>query len=376
MQGRENKRQRIMLVLVDDNLTNLTMGKNILKDIYEVYALPSAAKLFEALQRITPDLILLDIEMPEMNGYEVLCRIKNTPVISDIPVMFLTAKTDEGSELLGFSLGAIDYITKPISAPLLLKRIETHLLILKQQRMLRRYNDDLEEMIHMKTAQVLELQNTVLSTVAEMVEFRDDTTGGHVTRTQRYLQLLVQELLRSGMYATETHAWDTDLLLPSAQLHDVGKIAISDAILNKPGRLTPEEFEIMKKHVDYGINAIRTMERKVKDSRFLRYAETIAATHHERWDGKGYPRGLAGEQIPLEGRLMAIADVYDALVSTRPYKNAMPPQEAAHTIAEGGGTQFDPCLVTIFEKVAGDFAATVQDQRDKPHKARAMQASA
>ncbi|MDR2055162.1 MAG: response regulator [Desulfovibrio sp.] len=350
----ENKRCKIMLV--DDNMANLTIGKSMLKESYEVYAIPSAAKLFEILKHVTPDMLLLDIMMPEMDGYETLRLLKADERLADIPVIFLTSKTDETSELEGLSLGAIDYVTKPFSAPLLLKRIENHLLIASQRQALKNYNENLQEMVRKKTAQIAELQNAVLSTVADMVEFRDDMTGGHISRTQMYLELLVNTLLEEKIYEAEVSTWDLDFLIPSAQLHDVGKIAISDAILNKPGKLTPEEFEEMKKHVPIGVRAVEKIAKKTAEHAFLCHARTIAGTHHERWDGSGYPNGLREREIPLEGRLMAIADVYDALISVRPYKAPISPEEAEKIIEAGRGTHFDPVLVDAFHLVKAHFA--------------------
>ncbi|MDR0380410.1 MAG: response regulator, partial [Oscillospiraceae bacterium] len=350
----ESKRFKIMLV--DDNMANLSIGKSMLKSIYEVYPLPSAAKLFEILKNVTPDLILLDIEMPEMDGYAAIQKLKNDEDLADIPVIFLTSKIDEDSELEGLRLGAIDYVAKPFTAPLLLKRIENHLLIVSQKKALKHYNDNLQEMVRQKTAQVVELQNAVLSTVAEMVEFRDGLTGGHVTRTQKYLKLLLDKLLEENIYQEEISGWDLDFLLPSAQLHDVGKIAISDLILNKPGRLTPEEFAEMKNHAAVGVDVIRRIEQTTAENAFLHHAKIIAGTHHEKWDGSGYPAGLKGREIPLEGRLMAIADVYDALISARPYKKPFSVEEAERIIDEGKGAHFDPTLVTVFHKVARQFA--------------------
>jgi putative two-component system response regulator len=211
-------------------------------------------------------------------------------------------------------------------------------------------------MVREKTAQVIELQNAVLSTVAEMVEFRDDMTGGHITRTQMYLELLVDTLVREKIYASELSAWNLDFLVPSAQLHDVGKIAISDAILKKPGKLTPEEFEEMKKHVSIGLLAIDKIAKKTAEHAFLSHARTIVGTHHEKWDGSGYPKNLRGTEIPLEGRIMAIADVYDALISLRPYKKPLLPEEAEKIIEDGRGTHFDPVLVDVFHMVKKDFA--------------------
>ncbi|MDR1043054.1 MAG: response regulator [Clostridiales Family XIII bacterium] len=352
---------RKKIMLVDDNLANLTAGKTMLKEHYEVFAIPSAAKLFDFLNHVTPDLILLDIEMPDMNGYDAIKQLKGDKRYADIPVIFVTAKTDEGSELEGLALGAIDYVTKPFSAPLLLKRIENHVLMAKQKRDLLEFNDNLQLAVFNKTSQVMELQNAVLSTVAEMVEFRDEYTGGHVDRTQRFLKLLVDRMIASGVYEYETREWDLAFLLPSAQLHDVGKISISDTILNKPGKLTDEEFEIMKKHPSIGVNAIKRIEENASEHDFLYHAEIFAGSHHEKWDGSGYPNKMSGSDIPLQGRLMAIADVYDALISVRPYKKPMTVEIARKIILEGKGSHFDPALVDIFTEVEGDFAAIAKE---------------
>jgi putative two-component system response regulator len=345
----ENERK--VIFLVDDNGTNLTAGKVILKDQYKVYPILSAKVMFDLLENVIPDMILLDIEMPEMDGYEAIKKLKMYPQWWEIPVIFLTSKTDKGSELEGLSLGAIDYIAKPFSAPLLLKRIENHLFTEWQKRQLREMNDHLEEKVQQRTAQIINLQGAVLSTVADLVEFRDDVTGGHIARTQHYLQLLVDELLREDLYADETSIWNMDYLIPSAQLHDVGKIAISDTILNKPGKLTPEEFEIMKTHAAIGVMIIEKIEENAEEHDFMKHARLIAGGHHEKWDGTGYPIGVKGKEIPLEARLMALADVYDALVSARPYKQPLSPGKARQIIQEGKGTQFDPLLVDVFLKV-------------------------
>ena len=353
---------RSKIILVDDNMANLTMGRNMLKTFYEVYPAPSVAKLFEILENVTPDMILLDIEMPEMNGYEAIENLKNNERFADIPVIFLTSKSDEGSELQGFDLGAVDYISKPFSGPLLLKRIENQLLIVRQrkdllasQAKLQDYADNLEEKVHAKTSEVFSLQNAVLATVADLVECRDKHTGGHVMRTKLYLKALIEELIRSGIYNEVISDWDPDFILPSAQLHDVGKITITDLILNKPGKLTPEEFEIMKTHVTEGVDAIERIMSNTAEHAFLRHTLLIAGTHHEKWDGSGYPMGLKGLNIPLEGRLMAIADVYDALISTRSYKPPLSHEEACKIIEDGAGKHFDPVLVDIFRNVKDEF---------------------
>jgi putative two-component system response regulator len=353
---------RKKIIIVDDIAANLSVGRNLLRTFYEVYPAPSAAKLFDVLEKVVPDLVLLDVDMPEMNGYQAIKIMKSNPQFKEIPVIFLTAKDDEASEMEGFDLGAADYVTKPFSGPLLLRRIANLLLIEQQKRdlkanqvVLEDYANNLKIKVSEKTAEVFNLQNAVLTTVSDLVEFRDELTGGHTLRTQRYLKALVDELAVEEEYADEINEWDMDFFLISAQLHDVGKIAISDLILNKPGQLTPEEFEIMKTHVVVGVEAIEKIMRETTKHAFLHHALLIAGTHHEKWDGSGYPTGLSGKNIPLEGRLMAIADVYDALVSDRPYKKAFPHEKACEIIEEGAGKHFDPALVEVFKKVKGEF---------------------
>jgi putative two-component system response regulator len=343
------------LVLVDDTPSNLRAGKNVLSEKYEVYTAPSAAKLFEILEDLKPALILLDIEMPEMNGYEAIKILKAREGTREIPVIFLTGKTDTENEIEGLDLGAIDYITKPFVPPLLLKRIEVHLLVEAQKKALeaqrqelKNFNDNLQMMVDDKTKTVLELQDAILKTMADLVESRDDITGGHIERTRRGVALLVEALRDHPVYGREIAGWDIKLLLQSSQLHDVGKIAISDYILKKPGRLTDEEFEEMKKHTIFGGQIIEKIESSTSASDFLKYAKIFARTHHEKWDGSGYPLGLKGEEIPVQGRIMALADVYDALVSERPYKKAFSHQEAVKIIQDARGTQFDPVLADIF----------------------------
>ncbi|MCL1897017.1 MAG: response regulator [Clostridiales bacterium] len=354
------KRSRI--IIVDDIISNLDQGRSILKTFYEVFPAPSAAKLFEILENIIPDLIMLDIEMPVMNGYETIKELKADPRFADIPVIFLTSKNDDDSEMEGFNLGAVDYVTKPFFGPLLLKRIENQLLIVRQkkellktQAALKDYADNLEIKVSEKTAEVVDLQNAIIETVADLVEYRDKLTGGHITRTQFYLKAIIEEMANDGVYAEEVANWNMDFFLPAAQLHDVGKIAISDTILNKPTKLSAEEFEIMKSHVSVGVDAIEQIMRKTRRSDFLNHALLTAGTHHEKWDGAGYPIGLKGASIPLEGRLMAIVDVYDALVSERPYKNVYTFEEACGVIEDGAGSHFDPVLVDVFKKAKDKF---------------------
>jgi len=336
--------ERKTIYLVDDNITNLTLGKNALAGHYKVFTMNSGAALLKFLEKNIPDLILLDIEMPEMNGYEAIKIIKSKPETKDIPVIFLTAKADGDSELEGLSLGAIDYITKPFSPTLLRKRLETHLELAN-------YNKHLQDMVAAKTKSVLELQNAIIKTMAELVECRDHITGGHIERTTHYLGVLLDAMRRQG----KINDWDLNLVLLSAQLHDVGKISVKDNILQKPGKFTAEEFEEVKKHTTFGEEIIEKIKKNTSDKVFLEYAGIFASTHHEKWDGSGYPKGLRGEEIPLLGRLMAIADVYDALVSERSYKKPYTHEDAVNIIKEGSGSHFDPDLVDLFLKVSDEF---------------------
>lgn len=339
---------RKKIVMVDDDPATLIIGRNTLIDNYDIFTIPSGDKLFKFLEKINPDLILLDIEMPEMNGYEIIKILKNDASTAQIPVIFLTAINDAGNELEGLTLGAIDYITKPFSPSLLLKRIEVHMLVESQKRELKHHNDNLEQIVMEKTRAILELQNAILKTIAELVECRDDVTGGHVERTQSYLKTMIKFLMDDDEYRREVLSWDIDFFILSALLHDVGKIAIKDDILLKPDKLTSEEFEEMKKHAILGVKIIQKIKKSTSENSFLKYAEILAGSHHERWDGSGYPLKLKGEDIPLQGRVMAIIDVYDALTNTRPYKKAMSHEEAIEIIRQESGTHFDPQLVRLF----------------------------
>ncbi|MCL2633070.1 MAG: response regulator [Oscillospiraceae bacterium] len=337
-----------LIMLIDDDKTCLLTGKTALQSTYDVITVDSGIRAIELLEKKTPDLILLDIEMPEMNGYETIKKLKANTKTRSIPVIFLTALNSTDNEYDGLALGAADYITKPFNEKILLKRIDTHLCLAE-------HTCNLTQLVDKKTEKIVQLQDAILSTVAELVEFRDDTTGGHIDRTRLYLKLLVEKMAERNLYKEATAIWDLQLMIQSAQLHDVGKISIPDSILNKPGRLSDEEFTIMKNHAERGKEAIKRIIEKVDESEFLHQAALMAYTHHEKWDGTGYPQGLKGEEIPVHGRIMAIADVYDALISERPYKKAFTHEEAVKIISEGKGTQFDPLLTELFEDIESEF---------------------
>jgi len=354
----ESKRKTIFLV--DDDMVNLTFGYNVISGTYNVFTLNSGPRVLKMLKKRIPDLILLDVEMPEMNGYDTIKHIKDKEETKDIPVIFLTAKIDADNELKGLSLGAIDYIHKPFSPPLLLKRLELHLLVESQKQELVNFNNNLQDMVEAKTATVIELQEAVLMTFAELVECRDDITGNHIWRTTQFLRILIQAAQKHALFKKEIDKWNTSLIIQSAQLHDVGKIAIKDSILHKPGKLTVEEFEIIKRHVVFGEQVIDKIINRTTENDFLEQAKILVSTHHEKWDGSGYPRGLKGDAIPLQGRLMAIVDVYDALVSFRPYKKPLTHEESVEIILEGKGTQFDPDVVDVFLEVNEEFVVYLE----------------
>ncbi|MCL2879384.1 MAG: response regulator, partial [Treponema sp.] len=255
------------IFVVDDNDTNLSMAKEVLKEQYRVMTLPSAAKMFALLEKLTPDLILLDIEMPEMDGFEALDILKSKTIHANIPVIFLTGMTDASVEVRGFQLGVVDFITKPFSAPVLLNRIKTHLHI--------------DEIIRERTAQIQRLKNAIVFSFADIVEKRDHETGGHVERTSEYIQILVNAMMKQGVYSDELHNMDLESFVSSARLHDIGKISIPDSILNKPGKLDNDEYTIMKTHSAQGVEIINQMASRADDDEFLRNAKLFAGYHHE-----------------------------------------------------------------------------------------------
>ena len=334
------------IFVVDDNDTNLAAAREALKDHYRVMTLPSAIKMFTMMDKLAPDLILLDIEMPEMDGFQALGHLKQSR--ADVPVIFLTSLIDAEVEAKGFQLGVIDFITKPFSAPVLINRIKTHLEI---DELIRERTAQLQE----KTVQLENLQNAIIFGFADLVESRDEGTGGHVDRTSTYIQILLDAMIGRGIYANEIAELNRALFISSARLHDVGKIVISDNILNKPGKLTDEEFSTMKTHTTEGEIAIDRIASRTDDVEFLNNARLFAGSHHERWDGRGYPRGLSGTNIPIQGRLMAVVDVYDALVSERPYKKPFSHEEAVRITMENAGSQFDPLVAETFYEVRDQF---------------------
>ncbi|WP_420468296.1 HD-GYP domain-containing protein [Panacagrimonas sp.] len=324
------------VLVVDDVPQNIEVLSGILRSLYRVRAATSGARaLAIARGDVAPDLILLDIMMPELDGLEVCRRLKLDPRTRNIPVIFVTAMSEIDDEAQGFAAGCVDYIIKPVSPPLVLARVATHLALADQQR-------ELERQVRERTSELERTRLAVVRCLGKAAEFKDDDTGLHVIRMSHYSRLLG---LAAGMSAS-----DAELLLHAAPMHDVGKIGVPDHILKKPGRLTPEEWELMKQHVEFGGQILGQT-----DSALLDMARTVAMSHHEKWDGSGYPLGLKGEQIPLVGRIAALADVFDALTSIRPYKRAWSVEEALEHIRRDRGKHFDPALVDRLPQVLPEF---------------------
>jgi putative two-component system response regulator len=360
------------VLAVDDTPDNLALIHSLLKDSYRVAVATEGTKALRlAASEKPPDLILLDITMPGMDGYETCRALKSDPATAEIPVIFLTSRTDADDERKGLELGAVDYITKPISPAILLARVSTHLQLKRARDRLKDENELLEAEVMRRTGEVVALQDVTIQAMASLAETRDNDTGNHIRRTQFYVRALAERLRGDPRFkAALNDDKAIDLLFKSAPLHDIGKVGIPDKILLKPGKLTPEEFEVMKTHTTLGRDAIVSAERRLGlDLPFLACAKEIAYTHQEKWDGSGYPQGLSGEGIPLSGRLMAVADVYDSLIGTRIYKEGMPHEKAVAIVREGRGSHFDPDVVDAFLEIADKFegiAARFEDRRASP----------
>lgn len=354
------------ILIVDDTPENLSVLSEMLRPQYRVLAATSGEGCLRvASAQPRPDLILLDVMMPVMDGYAALAHLRANPETRDIPVIFLTALTDATDEEFGLQLGAADYIPKPIKPAVLLARVHTQLLAKQAREWLKNQNAYLEAEIARRMAENELTQQLSIRALAHLAETRDPETGNHISRTQGYVQRMATGLREHPRFITFLNQHNIDLLTKSAPLHDIGKVGIPDYILLKPGPLTPAEWEVMKTHSKLGSDAIEQAEKDIdKPLDFLILAKEIAHWHHEKWDGSGYPDGLAGEAIPISARLMAIADVFDALVSPRIYKVAMTHQEAREIISEGRGKHFDPDMVDAFIAGFDDFVAIAESYRD------------
>lgn len=361
---------RQTVLIVDDTPQNITVLGELLHPHYAVRAANSGERALRAVHSDPrPDIILLDVMMPGMDGYEVLQRLHAERETRDIPVIFVTAMDSAESEERGLELGAVDYITKPIKPAIVLARVRAHLELKHARDRLANQNEWLEREVARRMSENLLVQDLSMRALACLAEARDTDTGHHILRTQAYVDILAHQLEHHERFADALADGRLDMVVKAAPLHDLGKVGIPDAILLKPGRLTPEEFEVMKTHAAIGADAISQAMRDALSAAddsmaaqapgafaFLQVAREIALSHHEKWDGSGYPAGLAGDTIPAAGRLMALADVFDALTCTRVYKKPMPIDQASQIITDGRGTHFDPDVVDAYLACRERFA--------------------
>nr|WP_321266288.1 two-component system response regulator [uncultured Sulfurimonas sp.] len=354
------------ILVVDDTSDNLSLILDLLKDKYRVKLANSGKKAIDYLKSSeSVDLILLDIMMPELSGYDVIKVLKKDSKTKDIPIIFLTALSDMRDEQKGLEMGAADYITKPISAPIMHSRIKTQLENKQAKDFLKDKNSYLENEVDKRTQEISLIQDVTILTLASLAETRDADTGNHIRRTQHYMLILAKALKNHPKFQDYLSDEMIEILYRSAPLHDIGKVGIADKILLKPGTLTSEEFEIMKEHTNLGKNAIENAEKELGvEVEFLKVAKEIAYSHHENYDGSGYPLGLRGDEIPICARLMAVADVYDALISQRVYKNAMSHEKAVEIIKQANGSKFDSLIVDVFLKHQDDFLSIAKHYFD------------
>ncbi len=347
---------RDLILVVDDIEINRLILDNILNSHFDVVQAENGREAVDYLFSDAPKpvLVLLDIIMPEMDGFQVLEKMQADPRIQRIPVLFITAADSPASETKGLAMGAVDYIPKPFRPEVVERRVLNHVKLYK-------YSESLEEMVDQKVAELVRTKDKLLETMANIIEYRNLESGEHVKRTRELTEIMLDYLALHPMEDDEYQDLmaDRDLVLKAVPLHDIGKIGIPDNVLLKPGRVTPEEFEIIKTHTTIGSEIVETM-LDFEDEKYLRYCHDISRYHHERWDGKGYPDGLSGADIPLVARIVSIVDVYDALVSERVYKPAMTRAQAEAILLDGAGKQFDPYLIEVFQAVADQFAEKYQ----------------
>lgn len=360
------------VLIVDDTEANIDILVGALENDYELAVAIDGPSALEAVAAALPDLILLDIMMPGMDGFSVCEHLKQDNRTAHVPIIFLTAMTDIDSKTRAFSAGAVDYITKPFEIPEVKARVHTHLALKLAQLELELQNEILEEKVVERTLEISLTQETTIEAMACLAEYRDPETGGHIKRTKNYVKVLAEKLRENPAFKDQiTSSW-IEQLYKSAPLHDIGKVGVPDEILLKPGKLTDTEFAEMKKHTMKGYGALSVSSQRLGETSFLKVALELTRHHQEKWDGSGYPDGLSGTQIPLSARIMAIADVYDALISKRVYKSAMPHAQAVEIIKASSGTHFDPELVAAFLDIHERFQAIALEYADLGLKEAAM----
>ena len=351
------EKERATIMIVDDTPANLTLLQEILQSQgYRVLVFTRGSMALKAAEKNPPDLILLDITMPEMDGFEVCHILKSEEILKDIPVLFISALTSASDKVKAFHEGGVDYITKPFYFEEIRARVETHLRLRQMQKDIERQNHHLEDLVQEKIREILNSQIATIHALSVLTESRDDNTGGHIERTSLYCKILSEHLQKNSNYSKFLDDQIVDNIFRAAPLHDIGKVGIPDNILLKPGNLTPEEFEIMKSHVKLGAKTLSAVLEEYPQNKFIAIGIEITRSHHEKWNGKGYSDGLAGAAIPLSARIMAVADVYDALRSERPYKASFPHEKSFDIIVQGSGEDFDPIIIEAFKECGKKFA--------------------
>ena len=351
-----SRREDADIMVVDDTPANLRLlAGHLTARGYNVRAVPSGRLALASAQADPPDLVLLDINMPDMNGYEVCERLKADPRLSEIPVIFISALGEALDKVKAFSVGGVDYVTKPFQFEEVQARVETHLKIRRLKADLEEHNANLEELVMEQVDELTDAQMATILAMSALAESRDDDTGKHLERVQAYCRRLARRLGRLPEYALTIDAAFVNDICHASPLHDIGKVGIPDAVLLKPGKLTDEEFKVIQTHTTIGADTLRKVRRKYPSNSFINMGIDIAQSHHEKWNGSGCPQGLAGEDIPLCARIMALADVYDAIRSKRCYKEAIPHARCCEIISSEAGAHFDPNVASAFLEIEGDF---------------------
>lgn len=344
------------IMAVDDSASNLQVLARMLQEHgYKVRPVPSGALALMAARNAPPDLILLDITMPEMDGYQVCEALKADPELNQIPVIFLSGQAGTIDKIKAFSVGGVDYITKPFQIEEVLVRVETHIKLRRLQQQLEQHNRNLQDMVRDQVREISELQMATIFAMANLAEYRDYETGIHLERVRKYCRALAEQLALDSPYAHQVDTRFIYTIYETSPLHDIGKVGVPDTILLKPGKLTPDEFDIIKTHVTIGAEALEAVRQQYPKHPFINMGIDIARYHHEKWDGSGYPAGLSGEAIPLAARIMAVADVYDAMSSKRIYKDAVSHEETCRYIREESGRHFDPVVIEAFKQLEAAF---------------------
>ncbi|MBN1545417.1 MAG: response regulator [Syntrophaceae bacterium] len=365
MESKVNPERPAYILVVDDQVENFEILSDMLDSrSHTVRAVNSGKLAVDIAERDPPDLVLLDVMMPEMDGFAVCRLFKKHPALSHIPIIFISGLNDTSNKIAGFQAGGVDYITKPFHVEEVLARVETHLVLQRMQRELERYNLYLEDLVREKVQEISNSQLATILALSKLAESRDDVTGQHIERTRNFCKIIAEELRQTYRYAEEVSESFVETIFHAAPLHDIGKVGVPDGFLLKADRLTTEEFEVLKSHALIGARTLQTVHDQYPQNAIITMGISLARSHHEKWNGSGYPDGLRGEDIPLSARIMAVADVYDGLRSKRLYKDALTHEESRRIILEESGTQFDPAVVDAFEAHEAEIADVYQRMAD------------